>query len=319
MVLNLNPEEPIELGARGRQALEQAVRLMLFTPKGAIPMRPEFGNALLNRLDEPVDLAQAAQDIADALSQDPRVEVRRVEIDSTALAQGQVAIKLALNFLGKPSELDDITLNADGLIYLINPIVPLPDAEIDTESEVREVPVEFRFFSPCFRELVLEVATDAQMETVVHRSTGETRTRTVNLPRRRIYWWRVRTTDSSAMTTPRKFHMPIDFTFEYLGENPLVIVFGRTYNLEFYLDLTRFEVDGEVWVEVLNDGKLLDAGITIEPKVQVVKESGVIVFNVVGTLEGMDAYARFQASGLGIAREIEVEIQVIGRDIGIEW
>jgi len=221
MVLNLNPEEPIELGARGRQALEQAVRLMLFTPKGAIPMRPEFGNALLNRLDEPVDLAQAAQDIADALSQDPRVKVRRVEIDSTALAQGQVAIKLALNFLGKPSELDDITLNADGLIYLINPIVPLPDAEIGAENETRVVPVEFRFFSPCFRELVLEVATDAQMKTVVHRSTGETRTRTVNLPRRRIYWWRVRTTDSSATTTPRKFHMPIDFTFYY--ENPFVI------------------------------------------------------------------------------------------------
>jgi phage baseplate assembly protein W len=294
MVLNLNPEEPIKLGARGRQALEQAVRLMLFTPKGAIPMRPEFGNALLNRLDEPVDLAQAAQDIADALSQDPRVEVRRVEIDSTALAQGQVAIKLALNFLGKPSELDDITLNADGLIYLINPIVPLPDAEIDTESEVREVPVEFRFFSPCFRELVLEVATDAQMETVVHRSTGETHTRTVNLPRRRIYWWRVRTTDSSAMTTPRKFHMPIDFTFKYLGENPLRI--DPSDSLPFYLDLTRFEVDGEVWVEVLNDGELLDNGITIYPKVQVVKESGRIFFSKWNT--GRSFYGALSSIGV---------------------
>jgi hypothetical protein len=266
-------------------------------------MRPEFGNALLNRLDEPVDLAQAAQDIADALSQDPRIKVRRVEIDSTALAQGQVAIKLALNFRGMPSELDDITLNADGLIYLINPIVPLPDAVIDTESEAREVPVEFRFFSPCFRELVLEVATDAQMETVVHRSTGETRTRTVNLPRRCIYWWRVRTTDSSAMTTPRKFHMPIDFTFEYLGRNPLWIDPSDT--LPFYLDLTRFEVDGEVRVEVLNDGE----GIMIEPKVQVVKESGRIFFGVSGTRAGVFT-AHFRASGLGIAREIEVEIQV---------
>jgi phage baseplate assembly protein W len=308
MVLNLNPEEPIELGARGRQALEQAVRLMLFTPKGAIPMRPEFGNALLNRLDEPVDLAQAAQDIADALSQDPRVEVRRVEIDSTALTQGQVAIKLALNFLGEPSELDDITLNADGLIYLINPIVPLPDAEIDTELDVREVPVEFRFFSPCFRELVLEVATDAQIETVVHRSTGETRTRTVNLPRRRIYWWRVRTTDSSAMTTPRKFYMPIDFTFEYLGENPLFIDPSDT--LPFYLDLTRFGVDGEVWVEVLNDGELLDNGIRIVPKAQVVKESGAIFFGASG-IRPVVFTAHFRASGLGIAREIEVEIHVI--------
>jgi phage baseplate assembly protein W len=310
MVLNLNPEEPIELGARGWKALEQAVRLMLFTPKGAVPMRPEFGNALLNRLDEPVDLAQAAQDIADALSQDPRVEVRRVEIDSTALAQGQVAIKLALNFLGKPSELDDITLNADGLIYLINPIVPLPDAEIDTESEAREVPVEFRFFSPCFRELVLEVATDAQMETVVHRSTGETRTRTVNLPRRRIYWWRVRTTDSSAMTTPRKFHMPIDFVFDY--ETPFVIEANFTYSLKFYLDLTGFEVDGEVWVEVLNDGELLNEGITIEPKARVVKESGVTAFDVVGIQGDVNVVARFRLSGLGIAYEIEVEIQVLG-------
>jgi phage baseplate assembly protein W len=307
MVLNLNPEDPIKLGARGRQALEQAVRLMLFTPKGAIPMRPEFGNALLNRLDEPVDLAQAAQDIADALSQDPRVKVRRVEIDSTALAQGQVAIKLALNFLGEPSELDDITLNTDGLIYLINPIVPLPDAEIDTESEGREVPVEFRFFSPCFRELVLEVATDAQMETVVHRSTGETRTRTVNLPRRRIYWWRVRTTDSSAMTTLRKFYIPIDFTFAYRGRNPLFIDPSDT--LVFYLDLTRFEVDGEVRVEVLNDDELLSDGIIIEPKVQVVKESGRIFFDVSGIQAGVFT-AHFRASGLGIAREIGIEIQV---------
>jgi len=311
MVLNSNPEEPIKLGARGRQALEQAVRLMLFTPKGAIPMRPEFGNALLNRLDEPVDLAQAAQDIADALSQDPRVKVRRVEIDSTALAQGQVAIKLALNFLGEPSELDDITLNADGLIYLINPIAPLPDAEIDTTYVLREVPVEFRFFSPCFRELVLEVATDAQMETVVHRSTGETRTRTVNLPRRRIYWWRVRTTDSSAMTTPRKFHMPIDFTFEYPGGNPFEILTGYTYNLKFYLDLTLFEVDGEVRVEVLNDDELLNEGITIEPKVQVVKESGRIFFDVSGIQAGVFT-AHFRASGLGIAYEIDIEIQVMG-------
>jgi len=313
MVLNLNPEEPIKLGARGRQALEQAVRLMLFTPKGAIPMRPEFGNALLNRLDEPVDLAQAAQDIADALSQDPRVKVRRVEIDSTALAQGQVAIKLALNFLGEPSELDDITLNTDGLIYLINPIVPLPDAVIGTEGEGRVVPVEFRFFSPCFRELVLEVATDAQMEMVVHRSTGETRTRTVNLPRRRTYWWRVRTTDSSAMTTPRKFHMPIDFVYDY--EIPFVIELGFASNFEIYLDLMGFDVDGEVWVEVLNDGELLDKGITIEPKVQVVKavkESEVIGFDVVGIYGDVIAVARFRLSGLGIVYEIEVEIQVTG-------
>ncbi len=307
MFLDLNPEEPIKLGARGRQALEQAVRLMLFTPKGAIPMRPEFGNALLNKLDEPVDLAQAAQDIADALSQDPRIEVRRVEIDSTALAQGQVAIKLALNFLGEPSELNDITLNADGLIYPINLIVPLPDAEIDAEGEVIQLPVEFRFFSPCFRELVLEVAADAQMETVVHRSTGETRVRTVQLPRRRTYWWRVRTTDSSVMTTPRKFHMPIDFDFSI--EEEIEITAGGYSNIRFQIDLSRFDVGGEVTVELLNDEEMWDKGIVIEPKAQVVQQSGRYDFEVMGDRE-VTATARFRASGLGIVHEREVTIRV---------
>jgi len=311
--LDLNPEKPVELGARGRQALEQAVRLMLFVPKGAIPMRPEFGNALLNKLDESVDLAQAAQDIADALSQDPRVEVKRVEIDTNSLAQGQVNIKLALNFLGEPSELNDITLNADGLIYLINPIVPLPDAEIDTENVsgkgTNVCPVEFRFFSPCFRELVLEVAADAQMETVVHRSTGEARARTVNLPRRRTYWWRVRTTDSSVITTPRKFHMPIDFDFSI--EEEIQITVGFFSNIEFQIDLSRFDVDGEVRVELLNDEEMIDSGVVIEPKVQSVRESGVYGFEVTGDRE-VTATARFRASGLGIEREAGVEIQVVG-------
>jgi len=70
-----------------------------------------------------------------------------------------------------------------------------------------------------------------------------------------------------------------------------------------------------VWVELLNDAELLDKGITIEPKAQVVKavkESEVIAFNVVGTQGDVISVARFRASGLGIAYEIEVGIQVTG-------
>lgn len=98
----------VELGKKGLEAIEQSIRLMLFTPQGAIPMRPTFGNPLLNRIDEPIDLAQAAQDIAEALSADPRIRVRRVSIDEAEVAQGRVRVRIDWEYLGSEQDLTEV-------------------------------------------------------------------------------------------------------------------------------------------------------------------------------------------------------------------
>jgi phage baseplate assembly protein W len=312
----------VELGKKGKEAVEQAIRLMLFTPKGAIPMRPDFGNPLLSKLDESVDLAQASQDIADALSQDSRIKVRRVVIDEKDLQNGLVNIKLDIEYLGDERDLvevqESVGLNQNqvNLISLISPAQDFVSERSD---------VEFKFSAPTILEdFTLEIASDSSMQNIVQKSKATTKTRTILLPRRQNYWWRVRSSVElenrivQVVSEIRQFKMTIDFALNAPGL--IEVRQGESMAFELLLDLSGFDVDNAVVVELENKDELLAAGVSIEPSGSAHVASGAIEreVNAVFTANVQITQARFLATGLGMSRKDVCNISVIQKPLAAD-
>lgn len=78
----------LKLGALGEVVegladIEQCLRIILGTPRGSVPHRPDFGCDIWRYLDQPVTLArpQIVREAIDAIGQwEPRVEVVAVRV-----------------------------------------------------------------------------------------------------------------------------------------------------------------------------------------------------------------------------------------------
>jgi len=70
------------------KSIQQNIRLILTTPKGSDPLRPDFGSNVQGMLDQPLTSNLAAQfqaEIADCITAwEPRVEVREVNVRKVA-------------------------------------------------------------------------------------------------------------------------------------------------------------------------------------------------------------------------------------------
>ena len=84
--------------------IHQAIRVILRTPKGADPLRPQFGSKLHQYLDYPVDRArphvvrEVVEAISDPLYGEPRVTVQRVLFDH--LTPGHVRLHVQSRLAG---------------------------------------------------------------------------------------------------------------------------------------------------------------------------------------------------------------------------
>lgn len=70
--------------------ITQAVQIILNTPKGADPHRPDFGSDLWRYLDHPIDRAiphVIRESVEAILRWEPRVSLLRLAVDVTALGQ----------------------------------------------------------------------------------------------------------------------------------------------------------------------------------------------------------------------------------------
>lgn len=79
----------------GLEDLAQAVRLIVTTPKGAVPLRPDFGCGLLDYLDHPSGLARARmiREVAEAVHRwEPRVQVTGVRVDAQSLGHASISV-----------------------------------------------------------------------------------------------------------------------------------------------------------------------------------------------------------------------------------
>lgn len=83
--------------------VQQAVRVILCTPKGSDPLRPQFGSNLHRYLDYPEDRArphvvrETVEAIGDPLYGEPRVTVERVVFER--LTPGHIRLHIALRLV----------------------------------------------------------------------------------------------------------------------------------------------------------------------------------------------------------------------------
>lgn len=83
---------------QGLSDINQCIQVILFTKKGADPLRPEFGCDIFNYVDQPVTKAvpQMRREIIEALTLwEPRIQV--VSITHT-VAEGQVTFTITWKF-----------------------------------------------------------------------------------------------------------------------------------------------------------------------------------------------------------------------------
>lgn len=87
---------------------DQAIRVILLTPKGSDPLRPKFGSNLHVYLDYPIHRArphvvrETVEAIGDPVYGEPRVTVERVEVTLAGIAHLAVRVtwRLADGFKG---------------------------------------------------------------------------------------------------------------------------------------------------------------------------------------------------------------------------
>jgi phage baseplate assembly protein W len=89
-----------ELGAvvEGAEDVAQSIRTILATPRGSLPLAPEFGSALAEYLDQPVDAARPhlVRETVDAVTRwEPRAEVVRVAVQ---LASDGAGVELVVEW-----------------------------------------------------------------------------------------------------------------------------------------------------------------------------------------------------------------------------
>ncbi len=97
------------LGAHGEivaglEDIHQCVRIILLTPKGSVPHRPEFGSDLWRYLDRPIAeaLPHVVRESVDALRRwEPRIEVIRVVPQNLATTHLRLIVEWRLNGRGE--------------------------------------------------------------------------------------------------------------------------------------------------------------------------------------------------------------------------
>ncbi|MDD2870075.1 GPW/gp25 family protein [Neomegalonema sp.] len=97
------------LGAHGEivaglEDIHQCVRIILLTPKGSVPHRPEFGSDLWRYLDRPIAeaLPHVVRESVDALRRwEPRIEVIRVAPQNLATTHLRLTVEWRLNGRGE--------------------------------------------------------------------------------------------------------------------------------------------------------------------------------------------------------------------------
>jgi len=84
--------------------ISQSIRIILTTPKGSDPLRPDFGCDALNYLDLPLPAARPhlAREIRAALAWEPRIRVEGISIEpGGSHAAGQAAVQSAIQSGGR--------------------------------------------------------------------------------------------------------------------------------------------------------------------------------------------------------------------------
>ncbi|OIQ65749.1 protein 25-like lysozyme [mine drainage metagenome] len=86
-----------ELGqfVTGLDDLAQAIRIILATPKGSLPHRPDFGCSFLDVLDMPQGLgtARIIREVMESVARyEPRVKVSKVQVDTATYGLSVVTV-----------------------------------------------------------------------------------------------------------------------------------------------------------------------------------------------------------------------------------
>ena len=103
---------PPRVDARGRIALarqeqdvEEAIHMILLTPKGQRVMRPEFGCRIHDLVFSPNDstvIGLASYYVEEALSMwEPRIDLREVEVTAGASDRGELFIRVSYSLKGE--------------------------------------------------------------------------------------------------------------------------------------------------------------------------------------------------------------------------
>jgi len=85
----------------GLDDLRQAIAIILLTPQGSDPLRPEFGSGLHRYIDHPIDRARphlVRETVAALRRWEPRLAVLRVSVTQ----HGEAGVKIAVTF--RPAE-----------------------------------------------------------------------------------------------------------------------------------------------------------------------------------------------------------------------
>jgi phage baseplate assembly protein W len=107
----------------GIDDVNQAIEIILTTPKGSDPLRPTFGADLWQYIDFPINAAVAAivREVTDAVTQwEPRVKLLSVKAEQAADAGAQagahlrVSVKWELELGGEPSPVETTTVSIGG-------------------------------------------------------------------------------------------------------------------------------------------------------------------------------------------------------------
>jgi phage baseplate assembly protein W len=107
----------------GIDDVNQAIEIILTTPKGSDPLRPTFGADLWQYIDFPINAAVAAivREVTDAVTQwEPRVKLLSVKAEQAADANAQagahlsVSVKWELELGGEPSPVETTTVSIGG-------------------------------------------------------------------------------------------------------------------------------------------------------------------------------------------------------------
>ena len=100
VALTLNPFWQPKLGALGEvvtavQELEQSLHIIIQTPKGAVPLDPEFGCDIYKYLDKPETTAipRIIREITKAVKHcDPRIQIVKITVQSQTPGQKSLHI-----------------------------------------------------------------------------------------------------------------------------------------------------------------------------------------------------------------------------------
>ncbi len=86
--------------------IEQCIAIILATPKGSVPHRPDFGSDIWRHLDKPIPDAtlKIRRATIDALrTNEPRIIVDAVDVASQDAEQGRLTIRTSWRLAGSPA------------------------------------------------------------------------------------------------------------------------------------------------------------------------------------------------------------------------